>query len=560
MAKSKKLMTMFLYVMAVALLLQGIVPVAYASSDGYAPTDEVTEVDFSDETQKLNLTKGKNYLLSYPVSGKGWAVSEIRYSIAKDKWELFDEDSPNDYITVERCEESKTGMVQIIVKCKTTNLIGLNVTLENEITGEKKGFSFAVTVALPQPTTDSQFLVIQPPFIPDGGENPDDIENPDEPETPDEPDDGENKDPIIIDTTGWSFDAVTTVYDGTEYTVTVTGLPDYVTPVYSNNTRTNAGTQTAHVSFLVPEGYVVPADMETTITIEKAPIYVITGDNLVQDGNGLKFSIPEGALPDGITYSYEVNNVGEGDDYAISNPGSYIVSTDFQFSDDFSEEMRENYITNSTAIYNVQEHEDTTPSKYGLDFVFVLEQQTVKDEVSGKVTEVHVNVNIKFENDMAGCSSVTYVPVFDSSVLEFSHSEKPSGINGGNINQNGIVSVTASNLITNGFLHTLIFNVADGADISNLPFSVKDVEGAWISPDFQVDHYTGSSTSIIVNPDVDVPQYSVTLPAPSNSATASLSTDMPEGETVAEDIVEEEITPSSTPDNPIVTEDTSDNI
>ena len=79
-----------------------------------------------------------------------------------------------------------------------------------------------------------------------------------------------------------SFESITAVYDGTEYTVQVTGLPDYVTPVYTNNTRTNAGSSTAHVSFIVPEGYATPADMEATITIDKAPLYVITDKNMVE--------------------------------------------------------------------------------------------------------------------------------------------------------------------------------------------------------------------------------------------------------------------------------------
>lgn len=473
MRKFNKFLTTFLATFMI--LFYGITPAVYAA--------EIDEVNFSEENRDFKMTKDKSYLLSYPVNGNGWQISEIMFCIGDGIWLSFNENVENEYISIERLEESKPGTVQLMVRCKSFEVIGLSINLENTITGEKKVYSLAPTVVAPKPI-NYQVVVLEPESsyeavsstdefdsllpedtkdpssdetnTPDGDETDtpdDDADGTDTPDgdgdgtdtpdgdgdgtdTPDGDSDGSDDDngddtpaPIVIDTTGWSFEAITVVYDGTEYCVEVTGLPDYVTPVYTGNTRTNAGTNTAYVQFLVPEGYATPEGMETTITIEKAPIYIITDKNMVADGNGLKFSIPESDLPEGVTYTYSVNDVSENGDFSITNTGSYIVNTEFAFDETFSEEMKQNYITDSSAIYNVIEHEDVTPSEYGLDFVLDLIQEKTENP-----NEVRITVNIHFPDPSGRNSNVTYKPVFDSSILTYVGSEVPDGMGGGKIN------------------------------------------------------------------------------------------------------------------------------
>ena len=569
MTKLTKLANTFLLIAAFLLLFNGITPVAHAafSNNRQTTSDQVVEVDFSEDAQQLKLTKGKNYLISCPASGEGWQISEIRFSIKQGTWLLFDEDTENEYINVEKCLENEVGKVQMFIKCKSTNLLGLKVGLENEITGEKKGYAFALTVSDPQSTSDSHFVLLQPIVPPDewtgtpgtppdeGTDNPstppdEGTDNPSTPpdegtddpsvppdegsDNPDTPptggDEGGDKEdetpvtppPIIIDTTGWSFDSITTVYDGQEYTVEVTGLPDYVTPVYTNNTRTNAGTSMAHVSFLVPEGYATPDDMETTITIEKAPLCVINDKNLVETADGkLQFLIPDGALPDGVSYTYTINDIVADDDSTIANKGMYIVNTQFELSEDFPEDMKENYITDSSVIYNVLDHEDVTPSEYGLNFVLELEQVE-----SQNPDEVRVTVSIKFDSTSGRNSVLTYRPVFDSSVLSYVGSELPEGMGAGKINAQGIVSAYTDSfgLLNDGPLTTFIFKVNEGADVTNLPFTVTEVSGVWIAPDPSViDKSTSYSAAIVLNPSVDTEQYTVMLPPPAGTQTTTLT-------------------------------------
>ncbi|MCI9246780.1 MAG: hypothetical protein HFJ30_06640 [Clostridia bacterium] len=506
MRKLKKLANTCLLLAAVMLLFSTTIPSAYATSsvNRQVSPEQVVQVDFSEGSQPLELINGKNYLISCPVTGEGWQISEIHLGIKGGKWLLLDGDMENKYISVEKCQQNEPGKVQMFIHCKSTNLVGLKVGLENKITGEKKGYSFTLTVSLAQPT--GSHFVVWYPSSDDGNSSP---------STP--PSGGTDEKPlIVIDTTGWSFDSITTVYDGNEYTVEVTGLPDYVTPVYTNNTRTNAGTSTAHVSFLVPEGYATPESMETTITIEKAPLCVINDKNLIETADGkLQFLIPDGALPNGVNYTYTVNDVVADDDYTFAHKGMYVVNTQFELPEDFSEDMKQNYITDSSVIYNVLDHEDVEPSQYGLNFVLELAQAE-----SQSPDEVRVTVSIKFDSTSGRNSVLTYRPVFDSSVLSYVGSELPEGMGAGKINAQGIVAAYTENfgLLNDGPLTTFIFKVNEGADITNLPFTVTEVSGIWIAPDPSViDKSTSYSAAIVLNPSVDTDQYTVTLPPPSGT-------------------------------------------
>lgn len=502
MRKIPKLATTTLLAMALCLLLQGLTPIAYAvsSESTSESSNKAVEVDFSEETQKLKLEKGKNYIISCPITGDGWLVTDVSFCIRKNVWISISDKTSSKYLSVQQISETEPGKVQLLVNCKDFNLVGFRVFLENELTGETKNYSFALTVSSPQAAINNVLVVVpdnddddddssgvppEPSPIPPTGqpeEVPPEEEPPVNPPDEEDPPSVPTPKPIVIDTTGWSFESITAVYDGTEHTVQVTGLPDYVTPVYTNNTRTNAGSSTAHVSFIVPEGYATPADMEATITIDKAPLYVITDKNMVVNKDGkLHFSIPDGALPDGVNYSYTVNKVLADSDYTIDNTGMYLIETDFEFTDDFSEEMRQNYLTDpSTAIYNVLEHEDIEPSQYGLNFKLYLKQ-----EESENPDEIRVTVSIKFDSSSGRNSVLTYKPVFDSSVLTYVGSELPEGMGAGVINKYGVVSAYTDSfgLLNDGPLTTFIFKVNEGADAKNLPFTITEASGVWIAPD-----------------------------------------------------------------------------
>ena len=88
------------------------------------------------------------------------------------------------------------------------------------------------------------------------------------------------------------------------------------------------------------------------------------------------------------------------------------------------------------------------------------------------------------------------------------------------INAQGIVAAYTENfgLLNDGPLTTFIFKVNEGADITNLPFTVTEVSGIWIAPDPSViDKSTSYSAAIVLNPSVDTDQYTVTLPPPSGT-------------------------------------------
>ena len=125
-----------------------------------------------------------------------------------------------------------------------------------------------------------------------------------------------------------TFNDVSYTYNNTERTVTVGGsVPAIVRVTYTNNTRTNAGSQVATASFEVIEGadnYNPIADMTATLTINKANynMYGIEYPNQVKTYNGeTQYPDTKGkvALPTGLdgiqltaSFSSGVTNVSEG--------------------------------------------------------------------------------------------------------------------------------------------------------------------------------------------------------------------------------------------------------
>ncbi|MBQ4443065.1 MAG: starch-binding protein [Clostridia bacterium] len=125
-----------------------------------------------------------------------------------------------------------------------------------------------------------------------------------------------------------TFNDVSYTYNNTERTVTIGGsVPAIVRVTYTNNTRTNAGSQVATASFEVIEGadnYNPIADMTATLTINKANynMYGIEYPNQVKTYNGeTQYPDTKGkvALPTGLdgvqltaSFSSGVTNVSEG--------------------------------------------------------------------------------------------------------------------------------------------------------------------------------------------------------------------------------------------------------
>ncbi len=109
--------------------------------------------------------------------------------------------------------------------------------------------------------------------------------------------------------TGVTFSNAEYVYDGTEKTLTATGLPDGVSAAYTNNKGTNAGTYSASV-VLSGEGYITKT-LTATLTITPKTMAGIT---LAQDSeidyDGQKhFPELSGTLPTGATKVWKFNNV-----------------------------------------------------------------------------------------------------------------------------------------------------------------------------------------------------------------------------------------------------------
>ena len=117
------------------------------------------------------------------------------------------------------------------------------------------------------------------------------------------------------------------VYDGTEKSVTLTGLPEGVEPVYSGNSAVDAGTYTASASLRYDErNYRQPSVGTVEWTIDKA-VYDMTGvawdynDSFVYNGGERKVELT--GLPAGVTAAYAGNTGINAGDYEASAEFSY---------------------------------------------------------------------------------------------------------------------------------------------------------------------------------------------------------------------------------------------
>ncbi len=129
--------------------------------------------------------------------------------------------------------------------------------------------------------------------------------------------------PAKKEITGVSFASVEYTYDGTEKSLTATGLPTGVSASYTGNKGTDAGTYNATV-VLSGEGYITKT-LNATLTINKA---TLAGISLEQDGS-IKYDgkkhLPtvSGTLPTDAVQSWYFNDtkveggVRDADEYAV---------------------------------------------------------------------------------------------------------------------------------------------------------------------------------------------------------------------------------------------------
>ena len=132
-----------------------------------------------------------------------------------------------------------------------------------------------------------------------------------------------------------SFEALVATYDGTQKSVVISGdLPSGVSVEYQNNTRTNAGSQTATAIFLGDaDNYNAIANKTATLTIEKAAaVFDLTNVDTVFTYTGSAQSISGATATGEVTY----------EDNSFTNAGNYTVKV-------LSAES-ENYLAGETSV------------------------------------------------------------------------------------------------------------------------------------------------------------------------------------------------------------------
>ena len=392
---------------------------------------------------------------------------------------------------------------------------------------------------------DNNEDTIQKPGIPNTGDNsqkpvvPDTGDNSQKPEQPDDKEEIPNPNPslINIDTSNWKFEKIEAVYDGKERVALVTGLPDYVTPVYTDNKRTNAGTTTARVSFEVPEGYAVPKSMETQIIISKATIEEIKLDKMWMLTDLVKGTItitPPATIPKGVICNYEVNGENSSS-YVINDAGIYSVIANF----DLTEEMKENYQlknTTSKAVYQITPEMWSTP-KYDL---FINELDTLDGNKK-------VEIWFQYNDSSFHASAVQWNIRYDYTRLELLSSTKGSSMSMGSQSPYGPTSTgfgyAMGNFYTWATLQTLEFKVLD-ENATDIAINLTNIE-APSADDFQKNYTNG--TGIVLNQQLNL--INVTLPKAQttktsmqmNLLTSLLPNNARNDEVQAEDIADEDV-------------------
>lgn len=153
----------------------------------------------------------------------------------------------------------------------------------------------------------------------------------------------------VIDCTEVAWDYSNAIlYDGTEKTVLLKGLPEGVTAVYSNNKKTDEGIYTATATLTtVFEGetvtlsYSVP-QLQWQISAHIADVSGLSFENASVVYNGMPQKIlVNGELPEGIAaihYTVKFNSMtySAGID-AMVNVGTYVITATFEMEDEYAQ-------------------------------------------------------------------------------------------------------------------------------------------------------------------------------------------------------------------------------
>ncbi len=540
----KKLSKLAIAIMATLLCWQ---TVCYASTD----TDVSTDVIYVEnlENQSIMLEAGKEYKLSFPISDEDWRVSEIKLQVGEEWIEIEKGDKNNQYLEVKQIE-SWENRLTIKAVCKDSiTLRKISVVVQNERTGEIIDYTLDVvnvnnlllsnvidntsnfdTLQLPKisekfeepklpevsdkPESIDKLEGTGKPGVSGKPEKPVELEEPSEPEEP-EPKPEEPK-LIILDTSNWRFEKVEGTYDGTtEFVALVTGLPDFVTPMYVDNKRTNAGSNKAIVSFQIPKGYALPEGfetMETLIDIAKAKIDTST---IELDRHWMQTDLLNGTLSimppswerlEGVQYTYIVNGK-EYESYTVTDTGVYSVLVNYTLT----EEMAENYeLTNTTTkgVYWVQPNQSSNP-KYN---VYI-------DEVTRDDGKIEIEIWYDLIDDTYSTEGLQWKLQYDNNVLEMESSTKGSSMSF--VMQDEYIE-DVENKVGNGVamgsfytwatIQKVVFNVLD-ENAKDIVINLTDIMASGSYQDYKKE-YT-DSTGIVLSQEAKL--IGVTLPSASKT-------------------------------------------
>ena len=434
--------------------LVAMVAVLFLQMPCYASTatlaeDEATSQDIIYvENQVLTMEKGKEYILSYPVSSDEWKISEIKLQIKNNEWVTIKEGIENERFKV-KIYQNEQGRIFIKITCKTEDITAIKVVFQNDKDNKALEHTTKITFKKQEENNNQWWIII--PSQP-GGEN--------------DKNDGKEE-LIVIDTSGWVFQGVKKVYDGKEYVALVTGLPDYVTPVYQDNIKTNAGEYKAYVTFEVPEGYAVPKGMETQIVIDKATIEEIELDRMwmltdLEKGT-IEIKMPVGVVPDGVVNcQYKVNGTDVGSSYKITDTGIYSVSANFSLTD----EMKDNYILKTDTANTIYQ---VNPEGLGEDKPSC---NIIMNELAGDNDgQKKVCIWIEYpEGTSPNVNNVQWKLRYDPDVLEIESTSKEESSLASQKEYDG----SDSSGIGYGMAASMYYR--DGAGIETITFNVKDSE------------------------------------------------------------------------------------
>lgn len=556
-------------IIAILLLQTTCYAKAMSPTEDGKPSEETINVETLEKDQLVTLEKGKVYILSYPVVSNDWKISDIRVQVKSVGWIAIGEGEENSYLRVEKCE-AEQGRVAFKLICKTECITAIRVSIRNEQNEEVQEYALKVTVKKSSAEQNDfsdcdNNWIIQIPVEPEVPNQPTEPSEPNEPENPNEPEKPEETEKPTekkkIDTSGWVFEGVKAVYDGNEYVAVVTGLPDFVKAVYVNNTRTNAGSNTAYVTFEVPEEYEVPEGMETEIIIDKADIVI---DDITLDKNWMMTNLVNGTInihmPTAITptevskgivdCTYVVNGQDVGSGYTITDTGIYSVLAKFSLA----KGMEENYNLTAGALNALYQVEPEMINRDNPKFNVLMNELQADNEGEKKIS-----IWLDKKDDSFGINNAQWYLRYDPNVLEVkSYAKGPTSSSASQKEYDGSDNsgIGYSMIYTGGYyadnatLETIVFNVID-PDAKDIVVNITKVQASDMMSLNSTEYTDGYG--IVLNQESNI--IGVTLPNPQPVTKTSIAPEQEEAssdEMQTDDIIGEDV--SEEPDDELTEE------